>query len=88
MSALPTIEEFREMRRNTLLGFARVRLPSGLILHDVAVHQKEGRAWASPPGRPALGKDGTQLQRDGKAVFNPTVTFANRALRASNPGVV
>jgi hypothetical protein len=95
------IEEFRPLERNTLRGFARVRLPAGLILHDVAVHIHDGKPWASPPGRPMIGRDGTQM-RDaaGKMQFNPVLTFAGRAdqdafsaavieaMRAAHPGVM
>ena len=92
------IEEFRAVTRNTLRGFARVRLPSGMVIHDVAIHLKDGRAWASPPGRPMIGRDGTQMRdRDGKVQFAPVITFSDRvthdrfsdavlaALRSSRP---
>ena len=31
------IEEWTAVERNTLRGFCRVRLPSGLVFHDVGV---------------------------------------------------
>lgn len=31
------IEEFVAVEKNTLRGFARVRMPSGMVLHDVAI---------------------------------------------------
>lgn len=40
------IVEFRPMQRNSLLGFATVEMPSGMILHDCGIYQKEGEAWA------------------------------------------
>ena len=42
------IEEFVVVTKNTLRGFARVRLPSGLVLHDVAIHQRDGNSSARP----------------------------------------
>jgi hypothetical protein len=42
------------MRRNTLHGFCAIELACGLVIHDVAVHQKGGRWWANLPGRPVL----------------------------------
>ncbi len=74
------LDDFHQMERNTLRGFARVTLPElGLIVHDVAIHVREAKAWASPPGRPMLGRDGTQLpDAAGKAQFAPTISFANR----------
>ena len=92
------VEDFRPLVKNSLRGFARVRLPSGMVLHDVAVHVRNDRTWVSPPGRPAIGRDGTQMKdQAGKLVFSPTVSFADRptsdrftamvlaALQASNP---
>jgi hypothetical protein len=38
MSAAFVIEKFAPVIRNTLRGFA-VRMPSGMVLHDVAIHQ-------------------------------------------------
>jgi len=74
------LNDFRLMKRKTLRGFARVTLPElGLIVHDVAIHLREAKAWASPPSRPMLGRDGTQL-RDaaGKPQFAPTIGFTSR----------
>ena len=31
------MEDFSPVIRNTLVGFARVRMPSAMILHDVAI---------------------------------------------------
>jgi hypothetical protein len=78
-----TVEEFRPVVRNSLRGFVRVRLPSGMILHDVTLHSQAGKTWASPPGRPQVGADGAQMRDpDGKLLYVPTVTFATSADRA------
>jgi hypothetical protein len=72
--------DWREMTRNTLRGFCRVQMPAGIVLHDVAIHMRDGRSWASPPGRPVIGQDGMQRREaGGKAQFAPTITFASRA---------
>jgi hypothetical protein len=77
-----SIEDFRSLVRNTLRGFARVRLPEGIILHDVSIHISDGKPWASPPGRPMVGRDGRQLKdATGKPQFSPTLTFTSRADR-------
>jgi hypothetical protein len=31
--------------RNTLRGFCRARMPSGVVLHDNGVHEKNGTWW-------------------------------------------
>ena|ERR1700722_12579493 len=77
------IEEFRPIIRNTLRGFARVRMPSGVIFHDVSVHQKGEILWASPPSKPAMGRDGSQIKRDGKLTWAPIITFATKEVRDS-----
>jgi hypothetical protein len=82
MSAAFVVEEFVPVIRNTLRGFARVRMPSGMVLHDVAVHQQNGTAWASPASKPMIGRDGT-VMRDttGKIQYTPVVAFTSRELR-------
>jgi hypothetical protein len=82
MSAAFIIEEFVSVVRHTLRGFARVRTPSGLVFHDVAIHEKDGKCWASPASKPQLSREGVQLKdADGKALWTPVVSFANRELR-------
>ncbi len=72
------IEEFSSMLRNTLLGFARVRQPSGMVLHDVAVHQKNGSAWALPASKPMIDRDGAVLRDpNGKVRYTPIIDFTS-----------
>jgi hypothetical protein len=59
------LEEFRAVTKNSLRGFCRVRHPSGLIVHEIAIHVAEdGRAWASPPARPMTNKTGNYAKGD------------------------
>jgi hypothetical protein len=53
--------EWKPMRRNTLHGFAVIEMPSGLVVRDVAIHEKAGKWWASLPSRPVLDSDGKQI---------------------------
>ncbi len=72
------IEEFVVVTKNTLRGFARVRLPSGLVLHDVAIHQRDGTAWASPASKPMLNRDGQQMKdQNGKLMWLPIISFTS-----------
>jgi len=85
MSAAATafiVEEFTPVVRSTLRGFARVRMPSGMIFHDVAIHAKGDAAWASPASKPMLDRNSVAV-RDGedKIRYVPLVTFASRELR-------
>jgi hypothetical protein len=77
------IEKFEPVVRNTLRGFARVRMPSGMVLHDVGIHQQGGAAWASPASKPQLDRNGQHMKdAAGKAKWAPVVSFASRELRA------
>jgi hypothetical protein len=76
------IEEFKPVPRNSLLGFARVRMPSGVVFHDVSIHNSNGTYWASPSAKPQIGRDGTQLKgTNGKPLYVPVVSFATKELR-------
>jgi hypothetical protein len=75
------IEKFKAVSRNSLRGFARVRMPSGMIFHDVTVHEKEGARWASPASKPVIGRDGTNVTRDGKLAYQSVVSFATKEAR-------
>lgn len=73
------VDNWRPLVRNTLRGFATVQLPEGLVLHDVAVHIRDGKTWALPSGRPMIGRDGAVLKdAAGKAQYTPTLTFVGR----------
>ena len=65
------IEEFRPLLKNTLIGFARVKMPSGLVFHDVSIHRHGDSAWASPSAKPQIGRDGTHIthQSTSKTTF-------------------
>jgi hypothetical protein len=62
------IEDFVKVERNALRGFAKVRTPSGIIFHDVAIHRQADAAWASPASKPLLNRDGQHMKdASGKA---------------------
>jgi len=55
------IEDFRKFEKNTLRGFARIRLePTGIIIDGVTVHEKGGRRWIGLPAKPYQDEDGNQ----------------------------
>jgi hypothetical protein len=50
--------EFRELRRNSLLGFAKIRVAEWhLVISDVAIYEKDGRKWARLPSKQLLDKN-------------------------------
>lgn len=76
------VEEFSARRANTLRGFAKGKLPSGIILHDVGIYVDSGRAWASPSSKPMLSRDGTVLKdAAGKIRYSPIISFETKELR-------
>lgn len=77
------IEEWVPVTKGSLRGFARIRLPSGMVLSDVAVMQCGAKAWAMPPGKPQIDRNGVALREEtGKIRYTPIVGFANRELRS------
>lgn len=76
------VEEFTAVVRHTLRGFCRVRMPSGMIIAEVAIHVRDGHAWVSPPSKPMLNRAGQQMKDSaGKLLWSPIITFASRELR-------
>jgi hypothetical protein len=81
MSAV-TISDWKARQSGTLRGFCTVHLPSGMILHEVAVHHRNGSWWASPASKPMLSKDGTVLRDDaGKVRYAPIISFDTKQTR-------
>jgi hypothetical protein len=77
-----TCADWRPLRRNTLRGFARVRVAElELTIHDVAIHEKNDRVWAQLPARPWI-KDGALVTDDsGKTQYSPIMEFGRKEVR-------
>ena len=95
------IREWKPMPKGTLLGFAKVEMPSGMILADVTVLSGTRGPWASPPSKPMIARDGVVMKDDaGKIRYSPFVEFTTKevrdkfsagvidALRASHPEAI
>jgi len=83
------VKEFKPVTAGALRGFADVHLPSGMILHRCSIFAKDGKAWASPPAKQVIGRDGTvQKTADGKTRYEPTVFFVDRATQERWSGAV
>ncbi len=81
MSAIQ-IRDWRPLRKGALLGFAKVELPSGMILADVAILAGDHGPWASPPSKPMLDRGGVALKDGaGKFKYAPIVEFVSAAVR-------
>jgi hypothetical protein len=70
--AIPiTLLDFKPVRRNTLVGFAKVRIGRALIISDVTVHVSYGRRWAAMPAKPQISRVGMVVRdRDAADVFS------------------
>jgi hypothetical protein len=76
------VEEWKiNSRGGALKGFAKVRMPSGVVYHGVLVFEQDGKCWASPPGKAQIAADGSAITKGGKPQFTPLMTFATPALR-------
>lgn len=72
---------WRPLTRNTLRGFATVRLGAALKINDVAVHRHEnGRCWAAMPSKPVILPDGSaKIGDNGKQIYVPILEWTDRA---------
>jgi hypothetical protein len=85
------ILEFRECVRNSLLGFIKVGLPSGLIICDLTLHRQGARRWVNPPSRKFIKSDGADAwarlvdfkDRDTEHAFSDLVLAAFDAWQAN-----
>jgi hypothetical protein len=81
-AAAPRILDWRPLRRNSLLGFAKVELPSGMIIVDVTILTGERGPWASPPSKPMLDRDGVVLRDEkNKVRYQPVIEFTSKNVR-------
>ncbi len=76
------ILDWRPLRKNSLLGFVKVELPSGMVIADVTALDGERGAWASPPSKPMIDRDGA-VMRDatGKVRYTPIIEFTSKEIR-------
>lgn len=78
-----TILGWNPLVRNTLRGFAAIRLGAGLKINDVAIHRHEnGKCWASMPSKPVILANGTAKKGDnGKAIYTPILEWVSKDMR-------
>ena len=85
-----TISDFKPISAGALIGFLDTHHPSGTTFHRCGIFQKDGRVWAAAPSKQVIGRDGAvQRTADGKARYEPCVSFVDRATqeRWSNAAV-
>jgi hypothetical protein len=96
-----TILGWKLVRRGTLCGFSIVRIERiGLVIADVAIHQKNQSRWVSLPSKPMLDATGAVLRDEttGKVRYQSLLQWYDRktadrfsravieALQSDHPG--
>lgn len=70
---------WKSVPKNSLRGFAKIRIGKSLIVNDVAVHCNSDRRWAALPSKPLIEKNGTaKKDENGKIAYVPILEWADR----------
>jgi hypothetical protein len=67
------VKSWHPLQKNTLQGFVSLELPSGMIIHDCTMHEKNGSRWIGLPAR--------QFEKDGERAWSPLVEFSSKEAR-------
>jgi hypothetical protein len=79
-----TIADWKERESGTLRWFFSASLLSGLALHELMLHHRDGSWWLSFPAKPLLAADGAALRDErGKVRYGTPL----EALRQAHPQV-
>jgi hypothetical protein len=69
-----TVENWKSVDHNSLIGFLTLSLPSGLVIHNCQLLEAGERRWIGLPARRFLTVDGT-------VHYQPLVEFNTRRAR-------
>jgi DNA-binding cell septation regulator SpoVG len=76
------ILDWRPLQRGALIGFAKIEMPSGMVISDVTILTGERGPWASPPSKPMVGRDGVAVRdQSGKTKYSPIIEFISKEIR-------
>ena len=76
-----TLRDWRQLRKNTLVGFCTIELPVGLVISNIAIHHKNNRWWANLLVRPLLDVKGQNVTGpDGRKQYVALLTWRDREL--------
>ena len=71
---------WRPLVRNTLRGFADVRLGKSLVIHEIGLHAKGPSRWCGLPGKPQIdGAGNVRRGTNGKPLYVPILEWADKA---------
>jgi hypothetical protein len=78
------IEEFRRVRRGSLVGFCTLRIRQWFLrVHGISIHELKGSRWASMPARPQVSRHGELIKTDGKIAYAPVIEVTSAEARAA-----
>ena len=63
MSKPIAIRNWKPLQKNTLRGFFTIELPSGMIIHEVMLHEKGHSRWIQFSAREYADKEGQKQYR-------------------------
>jgi hypothetical protein len=66
------IAGWKRLQKGTLVGFFSATLPSGMVLHNLMLHERNGARWIGFPGREWTNQAGQQQ-------FAKLIEFRDRA---------
>ncbi|MGI9073938.1 MAG: hypothetical protein ACR2JB_22075 [Bryobacteraceae bacterium] len=69
-----TASEWKPLEKNTLRGFFKISMPSGLVIKDCMLHESNGSRWISLPGK-------SYSKPDGSKDFVNIIDFASKTAR-------
>jgi len=78
MAEFLSLLEWKPLARNSLRGFATVRLGKALKIADISVHCANGKRWASLPSKPQINGETVQKDDRGKIKYIPIVQWLDR----------
>jgi hypothetical protein len=78
------IEEFRRVRRGSLVGFVTLRVRQWFLrVHGVSIHELKGSRWASMPARPQISRAGELIKGECKIQYSPVIKISSPEARAA-----
>lgn len=72
------IREYKPLSSGAAVGVVTIELPSGMVLHNCMVLSKDGRRWVAPPSKVRVYGTEVKTSADGRPIYDPVVTFADR----------
>lgn len=74
--------EWVPVGKGALVGKAKIWLPPGLEISDLAIFAKDGKQWAQFPGEPMRDRDGQPLVDGNNRIrYRSSIRWATRELQ-------